>query len=126
MIVDLSSLPPAVRQGIAKIVSSDFNEKLAGAIENQKRAAHWYSRNPPKWCDGVGEATMKVDPLLHWIARQKYGDAARYPDFWEWVRKKDDAFAVRSVSPKIQVGYRAPSGRIHSVTSGAVRERKAY
>lgn len=114
-----------MREQIAKIFREDFETKLLGAIEEQKRAAAFYHNSPPAWMEGIGERVMAVDPLLDWIARQKFGDAALDPDFWKWARRNEPAFQVRSVSPKTMVGYTAPSA-VTIAPSGNVRERKVY
>lgn len=113
---------------MSRIVKADFDAKLYEAIETQKLAAKAYHDAPPAWMDGIGERTMAIDPLFVWIANQKFGqDTTMDPDFWEWLRSKEDAFRVRSVSPKTQVGYRAPAGQaIHAVQGGERRYRKVY
>jgi hypothetical protein len=82
---------------------------LEQAIRNQDAIAKQFADNPPVWKEGIGERTMALDPLFRWLIKHYFKDDTRDPAFWKWFRGRFDKFKVRSVSPKIQVGYRAPA-----------------
>lgn len=108
MIIDLSALSRRQREAVAYGVRHDFDKKLFHAMREQKIAANALRRNRPVRREGVGAQKMAIHPLFHWVARQKYGEDAKDPAFWDWCLKHEDAFRVNTQPEKIMVSMSGP------------------
>lgn len=107
MIVDLSALPPAVVEQVARLARSEFATAAKRAIREQKEVADHYDRHRPHSRDGIGGQTMAIHPLLHWEAGVYFGDGdwTRDPEKVKWYLKQNPAAKVAALGTKIQVGW---------------------
>ena len=126
MICDLSALPPAVVEQIAKLTQSDFAVKAQAAIAEQKAVADHYDRNRPRAIDGVGGMTMALHPLLQWEAGVyfKDGNWDRDPEKVKWYLNRNPAARVRHAGTKVQVGYSGAGGQV-SGGEGEISNRRS-
>jgi hypothetical protein len=121
MLLDLSQLDRNMRDAVSKFFKEDFDAKLLQAVAEQRAVAAHYHQNPHQYREGIGQKTMAVHPLFDWVARQKYGEDTRDPNFWKWVAKKEDAFRVKAVPHKIQSGWR-PTPDTRTATKRSVKK----
>ena len=112
--VNLTRLPPAVRQRMHEI----FTEKNAAAMVRaqirQAQAAKFVRDHQPRSMDGLGGMEMTIDP--YWISyfKHMYGtDPTHDTDFRAWLKRQgEDQFFVKATGTKIQVGSASIPGSV--------------
>lgn len=122
MIIDITELPPAVVEQMAKLARGEFAAAATRAIREQKQVADHYHRHRPRSRDGIGGQTMALHPLLHWEAGVYFGDGnwTADRDKVKWYLKQNPAAKVEATGTKTMVGWRNPSGEIHNRRSRTV------
>lgn len=133
--VDLTQLPLKMRQSIDSLCRDQKAAALVAAKARQARMAKWLRDNPPRAIEGLGGNTMHFDPHL-WSLLREGTKAAPGEDgeVQDWLaRKHPDAFRVRYLTTKLQVGYLSRPRRrmkdvmeLTAVTRGGVRSVKSY
>lgn len=132
--VDLTQLPLSMRRSIDALCRDDKAAALVAAKARQARAAKWFRDNPPRAINGLGGQTHHFDPVLWSLARHGTNAApGEDAEVQEWLaRKHPEAFRVRHLPTKLQVGHwSTPEFRpvvtgIEQVSRGGVRCVKTY
>jgi hypothetical protein len=106
MEIDLSNLPPAVRQKMDHIFRHDFDLKVLKAIERQTATAKARENGLP-WRDDM-RPQFEIDPMVDSIWRQFYGhNYTENVDLMKFLVARNPEIVVKSRSGKTMVGYSA-------------------
>ena len=132
--VDLTRLPLSMRRSIDAFCRDEKAAALVAAKARQAQMAKWLRDNPPRAIEGLGGNTMHFDPHLWSLLRQGTKAApGEDGEVQDWMaRKHPDAFRVRHLPTKLQVGhwstpeFRPAIAGVEVVTRGGVRSVKSY